>query len=362
VGGTELNMIRTAERLDRAHVAVSVILLGPDGPLRERCERAGIPVRQFIIGGLGSVTSFRSALALTRFLRDARIDVLHAHDIYANVFGVPCARAASVPVVLASRRWWRVFPRRGYRTLNQLAYRMADRVIANSPAVADMLAVEEGVPSSKIICVPNFVDDEAFVPVRHEDRRAFLSALDVPSGAQVIGCAARLEPVKNHALLLRALATLTTTQPRAHVVLVGDGSQRRHLESLATELGLTDRVHFAGERMLAWNVHAVFDVSVLCSTSEAFPNAVVEAMAAGRPVVATDVGGVRDAVLPGETGLLVASNDVQALARALSDALDSATLRDALGARGAEIARQRFHARTVIDQVTSLYRALAFGS
>jgi glycosyltransferase involved in cell wall biosynthesis len=181
----------------------------------------------------------------------------------------------------------------------------------------------------------------------------------VPRGAFVVGIVARLSAVKDHASLLRAMAKLTPTIPTLHCVLVGDGPERGRIETLARELGIADRVHLAGERPQLPNLHGLFDVSVLCSTSEPFPNSVLEAMAASRPVVATDVGGTPDAVREGKTGLLVPPSDPSRLADAISRLYEEPSLRAELGSAGCAAARAGYSASAVIGQVEALYTELA---
>jgi glycosyltransferase involved in cell wall biosynthesis len=186
-----------------------------------------------------------------------------------------------------------------------------------------------------------------------------LETWGVPEGGPVVGCVARLRSEKGQATLLRAAARVRDRHPDLVVVLVGDGPEEPALRALATELGLAARVCFAGHRPNRPNPHQLFDVSVLASDHEGFPNTLIEAMAAGRPTVASNVGGVPDAVLDGETGLLVPAGDPAALAGALARVLGDPTWAAALGARGRAIARERFTPERVTSRLTELYAELA---
>jgi glycosyltransferase involved in cell wall biosynthesis len=360
IGGTELNAVRTAERLDRDQIDLSVVCLGRDGPLLERYRRAGIPLHHFPVrGGLFTTQSFAQGLRLARFLRTYRPDVLHAHDIYSNIFCTPWARLAGVPVVISSRRWWQEFPRPGLRIANRFAYLLADWVLANSPAVGRMVCDIDGVPASRVVVVPNFVDPGAFEPVPAAQRADLLRGAGIPADAFVVGCVARLTPVKNHAMLLKALQLGVAAQPDMHLLLVGSGPERERLEELVASLGLKEHVHFAGQQLLDWNVHGAAHVSVLCSRSEGFPNTIVEAMAAGVAVVATAVGGVPDAIRNEITGLLVPPDDWKALAAALIRLCRDAALRHELGERARATAKAEYAAGPVIDRLTQWYRSVA---
>ena len=358
VGGTELNALRTAERLDRARFEVVVVCLQSDGPLLARYHERGIRVLRLPIGHLYGIRALRQARRLRRFFLEERIDIVHCHDVYDNIFSVACARSARVPVVIASRRWWDEVPRRVLRLLNQHAYRLADRVIANSLTVAQLLIAREGVLAERVSVVPNFVGEEAFAPVSDGARRARLAAFDVPPHALVAGCVAGVRPVKDHASLIRALAVLHPGWPSLHLVLVGDGEARPALQALVAQLELGDVVHFAGGQPNVPNPHALFDVSVLCSLSEAFPNSIVEAMAAGTAVVATRVGGVGDAVADGVTGLLVPPRAPEPLAAAIEALLRDPVWRERMGRAGRQRAYDEFHESRVIPRLEALYECL----
>jgi len=169
---------------------------------------------------------------------------------------------------------------------------------------------------------------------------------------------ASLLPIKDHATLFRAVAALVPDWPALRLVVVGQGPELEPLRALSNELAIENAVRFAGLRPQVPSFHYLFDISVLSSISEGFPNSLVEAMAAGRPIVATDVGGVRDAVHPGENGVLVAPGDAPAFADALRVLLRDPDLRRAMGTAGAHRARVEFHATTVVGSLERLYERL----
>ena len=358
IGGTELNALRTAERLDRSRFALSIISLQPDGPLAERYRAAGIPVHGFPLASLYAPSTLRQGWRLARWLRREQIDILHCHDLYANIFGTPWGRIAGVRAVIASRRWVHPVRTRALEAANRVAYRIGDRVLVNSAAVADAVRTTDHIAAGRILIVPNFVDGAAFAEMPALARAALRAELGVPADAEVVGCIARLAPVKDHATLLRAVQLVAERRPALHLVLVGDGECRAALEQLATELAIRDRVHFAGFRPQEPNLNHLFDISVLASLSEGFPNTLVEAMAAGRPVVATNAGGNRDAVRQ-DTGVLVPVGDEAAFAGALERLLTDRTLRQRMGTAAQAVARAEYHADSVIPRLESIYRELA---
>lgn len=357
IGGTELNAVRTAERLVGKGHSVEVACLGRHPELMERYESAGISVHVFPVPSLVSVAALRQGLRFRNFLRQRAPDVFHAHDIYGNLFGVPWARMARVPVVLASRRWWKEELRPGHRIANRVISRLADAVLANSPRVAE-LARGDGGRQTKIAVVPNYVDESALDEPPPEFRGEFMGELGIPTNRAVIGCIANLRPVKDHATLLRGVALLARRGHDVHLVLVGEGECRGELVCLARSLDIRERVSLAGHRPHQPNLHHLFDVSVLTSTDEAFSNSLLEAMAAGNPVVATRVGGTPDAVVHGETGLLIPSADPSALAEALEQLLTDVDLARRMGEAGRTRVRKIFSPEAALTALTELYERL----
>lgn len=353
IGGTELNMVRTLERLDRSEFDVRVVALQDDGPLRERISRLAIPIEVFSFARANSPLS--TAARLISWLRRFAPDVVHCHDRYSNTFVVPQARLAGVPLVIASRRWWTAMPGGFYRTGNRLAYRLAHRVIANSPAVARLL-VDEAVPAGRIVVVPNFVDQESFAELAPEAICEARRSFGIPEGAFVVTAVAILRPEKDLQSLIRAVGLLAPGHPDLHLLLVGSGPSEHALRDEAASAGLTDRVHFAGHLPQAPNPHQFGDLSVLCSLHEGFPNSIVEAMAAGKAVVATDVGGIPDAVSEGRTGLLVPPATPSALAAAIERLIGDRELRECMGNAAKAEARRAYRADTVITKLQSIYR------
>lgn len=357
IGGTELNAVRLVERIDRRRFDVRFVCLTQRGPLVERVRALGIPIAQFPIPSLVGADAVRAGWRLREWLRRERIQVLHAHDIYSNIFAVPWARLAGVPAVIASRRWWTETIRREHVWMNRQSYRFAHRVLANSASVGE-LVVKEGVPPARVRVVTNFVDEEAFIPPPAAWVAEQRQALGIGAGDTVIGIVANFHAIKDHATLLRAVAALAPVHDRLRLVLVGDGAEAERLRALAGELAIADRVVFAGRRPQSPTMHWLFDLSVLSSRGEGFPNSIVEAMAAGRPVVATRVGGVPDAVDDGTTGLLVPPGSPDAMAQAIDRVLRTPSLASTLGGNATRVARERFHATPVINGLQRWYADL----
>src|SRR5579863_2764160 len=344
IGRTELNAVRTLEALDLRRFQVTVFHLHETGPLRARYEALGLQLLHLRIGPLYSPRTAAQGVRFLRLLRREGIEVVHTHDLYTNIFAAPWARLAGCRVI-ASRRWLDATPRAGLVPLNRWSYRCAHRVVANSALGVRLLIDKEHVPPARVLELPNFLEERAFNHVSAEVRSARRRSWGVPEGGFVIGIVARLAPVKNHAMALRALQRLDED---VHLVLIGGGPSRRALEELARDLHVDRRVHFTGQLVEAENQHQFFDVSVLCSRSEGFPNAVIEALAAGCPVVATPVGGVPEVIGDRQTGLLVPIDQPDALAASVQELRRDAALRKQLSEAGPARARGKYHQTLVI--------------
>lgn len=355
IGGTELNAVRTLEAVDRQRFCPTVFHFHETGPLRARYEALAVRLIHLPIGPLYSPRTGVQALRFMRLLRSEGIQVIHTHDLYTNIFAAPLARLGGCRVI-ASRRWLDAAPRAGLLRLNRWSYRFAHRVVANSALAARLLIERERVAVHRVVELPNFLEERAFRRVDDESRSARRRSWGVPPEAFVVGTVARLAPVKNHAMLLQALAYLGQD---VHLVLVGDGPSRGSLEDLAGRLGVAPRVHFTGQLVEPTNLHQFFDVSVLCSRSEGSPNALIEALAVSCPVVATAVGGIPEVVIDRQTGLLVPVDDPAALAARLEELRRDAGLRARLRENGLERVRLKYGQAVVIAQLEALYEDLA---
>jgi glycosyltransferase involved in cell wall biosynthesis len=240
-----------------------------------------------------------------------------------------------------------------------MAYRFAHRVLANSPSVGETVVRDEGVNRERVVVIPNFVEEAAFTPLSADRRTVLRREVGLAPDDLAVGIIANLYPVKNHAMLMRAAGRLAAARPDVRFVLIGEGNEREALTRLRHELRLDDRVVMPGRMANEPGLAGIFDIAVLTSVEEGFPNWIVEAMAAGRAVVATSVGGVPDAVLDGETGVLVGSGDDEALASALDRLLGDDDLRHRMGATASARARTLYHVDTVMAALESLYEGLA---
>jgi glycosyltransferase involved in cell wall biosynthesis len=352
LGGQERQTIMNVRTMDRARFEPVVAVLHLDGEHLADLAEAGVRPVVFDVGS--SMLRANTALQVARIVRFVKangIDLVHAQDLYTNVLGTVAARLAGVPCVVT-----RVDLNHnvsGYRR-QVLAWtsRRADRVLVNALCIRD-LAIREGVEPDRIVVVRNGLDLEAF-------DRAAQRAPDAPAPEPGgIVCIANMHhPVKGQTDLLMAMKEVVRARPDAHVTFVGDGLRRPHLERSARQLGIADRCHFLGHRLDAPALLARASLSVSASYAEGISNAIMEAMAARLPVVATAVGGTPELVRESVNGFLVPPGAPAALARRILDVLASAPLRRRMGDRGRRIVETEFGVAQMRTSYEALYEDL----
>jgi sugar transferase (PEP-CTERM/EpsH1 system associated) len=313
VGGLErvvLDLVREGQALGQS---VSVLCLERPGVLACQAEALGARVAcASKTDGLHPWMVWR----LFKILRQLRPDVLHSHHIGALFYGGLAARAAGVPVVVHSEHGKHYAVRRRTRWLGRIAGCTIARFFCVSQDIAEEVEQSRIVSRAKIRVVPNGIDTERFR--KPGDPPTLRQMLGIPPGAPVVGTIGRLHEIKQQDLLLRAFAKLRDRMPEAHLLLVGDGPLMGDLRGLAAQLGLGDAVHFAGYQARPEQFLHLMNVFALTSRSEGMPLAILEAWAAGVPVVASRVGGVPQLIQHGQTGLLFEPGDESGLIEALS--------------------------------------------
>jgi glycosyltransferase involved in cell wall biosynthesis len=340
-GGTERQMVELARTLDRSRFTVHLACFRREGAwLARAVERASID--EFRLTSFARPGAVRCARQFARWCRNRGILVLQTCDFYANVFGLLAGAWARVPVRIGSRREIKADKTAAQLRLQRFAFSMAHKVVANSTAAANAVA-REGVPAGRIETIRNGLDISAF-PARPRARGALRTIVTV----------ANLRPEKRHEILLSAMRTVIARHPDARLLIVGVGPRRRALQALAADWGLTSFVQFLGHQEDVGAALAAADIFALASRSEASPNALIEAMAAGLPSVATAVGGIPEIVVDGETGLLVPADDAASFARALLRLMDEPALAERMGAA----ARQRAIERHSYDRMARAFEQL----
>lgn len=335
------------------------------------CLNGGGVLRGEVIKlGLGEIpeyrlTSFfdRNAVVQLRrcagMMRQREIRIVHTHDFYTNIFGMAAGLLAGVPVRIASRRETLGMHSAAQKLVERCAYRLAHQVLANADAVRVQL-VKEGMRPEKIAVVYNGLDLERVTP-GELSREQSLASLGLPGGTgqRFVTIVANMRhPVKDHSMFLRAAERVRAAIPKAAFVLAGEGELTDGLRDQASQLGLADDVFFIGRCEQVAELLSISEVCVLSSKAEGFSNSLLEYMAAGRPVVATDVGGARETVQEGETGYLVSSGDDKAMAERIIALLSDKKRARRMGEKGRQVVEQNFSCQAQLDRTMNLYERL----
>ncbi len=352
VGGSQTHLLQVLRVLDRRRFAPMLCCLTGKGALLDACRDTGIPVVDGgLTGGFKSPRLLGGITRLARFMRRERVDIVHNYLLRANVVGTLAARLARVPVVLCSKRG--CHERRGFELAGaRLSNWLADRVTANSNAVREFVHANEGCPVEKIVVIPSGIDTERFRPLPPGEYKA---RLGLDQNRPVVGSVTRMRVRKGVAEFLRAMAVVRQRIPSVQTVVAGEVELGAELRRIVEEDGLADHLWLLGRRSDIPEVLSAFDVFVLSSHGEGMSNAILEAMAMEKPVVATDVGGNGDVVQDGRSGHLVPARDPEPLAAAIIATLSAPGEARVMGRLGRQIVEERFSAGAMVQQMEGLY-------
>lgn len=342
VGGTERQTVELVRRLDPVRFRVHLACFHARGPLKASVPES-ISIEGFPVRGFRRPDSVRQWLRFSRWCREIDARLVHTCDLYANLFGLTAAAMAGVPARIGSRREVLTGDKTRLQLTGQrVAYRRAHAVVANSGAAATQL-LREGVAASKIRLIPNGVD--------------LLPEHPLPSsqGLRRIVMVANLRQEKGHDVLIDAAPQIFSSCPDAEICLAGDGPMADALAARARARGVGGRVQFLGHCQDVPALLARADIFVLPSRSEALPNALIEAMAAGLPVVASRVGGIPEIVTDGQNGVLVQPGDPTALAAAVVRLMDHPGLAAALGGAARSWVRRTYSFERMVSSMERVY-------
>jgi glycosyltransferase involved in cell wall biosynthesis len=348
-GGTELHLLNLAEQLThRGHdVTVSA---RPGKFVEEQATKRGLST---LAATVNRQWDWHDAATLRAWIRTHRPDVVHVHWSTDYVVTPWIARRSDVPVIVMSRH----SPYALKSTLGRVLYDriLFDRIVALSESVRRTL-VDQGLRPQRVVTIHHGTDTAAFRATT-QPIAAVRAAWGIPDGATVIGMAGRIAPEKGVLTFLEAIARLTDRP--IHAVLIGEGPQESEARALVAERGLTGRVTFGGFRADINNAIHALDVLVLASVWEEPCSAVVQqAMALGKPVIGTDLGGTPEMIEDQKTGLLIPARDPLALAEAIARLVDAPEMRGRMGAAGIERVEAHFTLAHMVDRNEALYQEI----
>lgn len=293
-----------------------------------------------------------------RHLQAESIDIVQTHDFYTNVFGMFGAAVARIPVRVAARRETTGVRTRSQSKAERLAYQMANAIVANADAVKSSL-INEGIKREKIVTIHNGLDLSRIAIAPSMKRSDILAQFKLPEGYKFVTIVANLRhPVKDHGTFLRAAQQVAQAIPNVGFILAGEGELTNEMQQLASELGITNQTFFIGRCERVNELLAISDVCVLSSVAEGFSNSILEYMGAGKPVVATDVGGAREAIREGRTGFLVEPKDFQSMAARLMELLEDGNVAETMGQAGRRVIEEEFSCEAQLRKTEELFERL----
>ena len=355
IGGSEGQALQLIKHLDRSRFELHVACFDREGPLLDQLPTDVGEVVAFPLAGFARLSTVRQAARFITFLRNAKIQIVQTFDLYTNVFGIPLARLAGVPVMVGSRRDHGV-KRTAWQVRTECwSLRLAMQVVANAEAIKHRLVQERILPTDRVFVIQNGLDLSRF-PIPH-------GSLHPPSVFEphsvIFAVVANLRPEKGHLTFIRAAQLVASACPEARFVLIGDGPMRQKIEDSIGALGLCEKFQLMGAVTNVPLALQSVDVVVSPSDTEGFPNAVLDGMAASKPVVATDAGGTRELVAEGVTGYLVPVGAVELLASRMIALCQAPATRESMGERARSIVEQTFTVENMARRFELLYEKLS---
>jgi glycosyltransferase involved in cell wall biosynthesis len=389
--GAEKQLALLAAGLPSREFEVHVCALTRGGPLEAPLKAAGIPVT--VIGKQRKIDP-AAFFRLRRFLKELRPDIAHTWLFAANSYGRLAARQAGVPIIIAGERCVDPWKRWHELAIDRLFARFTQRIVTNSAGVRDFY-VARGLPAEKFTIIPNGIEPPAdlmpsedaaaaasnsaptassdqspktamadpptavSMAVRQAARERLLRETGLPDTTRFVGAVGRLWPQKRYKDLIWAAELLRWPHPDAHLVILGEGPQRWRLQRYTRQIGIASHVHFLGPRNDVPSLLPALDCFWLASGYEGQSNALMEAMAAGLPVVVSDIPGNRDLVVDGESGLLVPPGNKSEFARRTRRLMDEPQFARRLGENARRRMADEFSLSRMIDRHAAMYRELA---
>jgi len=360
MGGAESQTVLLARLLlSDGRYGVHVACLRREGALLPEIESLGLgEIPEFRLTSFYDLNMLKQLRAFRSFLRKHQIDVVHPQSFYTNVFAITGAFLERVPARIAFRGdtgGWRT---EAQEFVERWSYRLSHLIHANSDAVKKFL-VQQGVPERKIMTVYNGLDMSRVMPPPSTTREQALALFGLPDNRPLITIVANIRhEIKNHRMFIRMAQRVREAFPQAAFVLAGEGELTEEIKAVAASAGLADDTFFIGRCDKIAELLFVSEICVLTSWAEGFSNSILEYMAAGRPVVATDVGGAREAIAHGESGYVVKSDDDERMAEHVLSLLKDPERAREMGNRGRERVREHFSDHAQLKNTTAMYERL----
>jgi L-malate glycosyltransferase len=358
-GGTERQAIQLVRLLHESEQCeVRLGCLQNKGLLRAQADRLRLAeIVEYPLTSFYDVNFARQVKRLRGYLTSEKIAVIHTHCFYTNIFGMMAARLAQTSARI-TYKGETDFRSPAQKRAERVAFRLSHRVVANSDAVRVRL-INDGVSPDKVVRHYNGLDMARVTVEEGANREQILEMFDLPSNRKFVTIVANLQhPVKDYPMFLQAAARVRQEIPDAAFVIAGEGELLRQMRDLAAQLGIAEEIFFIGRCDRIAELLFISEVCALSSKAEGFSNSILEYMAAGRPVVATDVGGAREAIIEAETGYTVPSGDFEQMAGRLIDLLRDSERARAMGQQGKRRVLEEFSTSRHLANTLALYSDL----
>jgi len=358
--GTEKHLYELTTKLNKDKYIPFVGCIKLKERMRKIFEDNNVRVMEFPIKRVYNYDVFKYGFDLFKFIKKENIRIIQSFHLLPDIFVPIIARLAGVPIVISSRRDLgfdkkkrHIFVQRGINVL-------VDKIIVNSNAVKETLIANENVATEKITRIYNGVS--RYINRSIDDGMDLRRKLGYKQSDLVVGLLANFQPIKGIKYFINACPLILNQIPNAKFLIVGGGPLLESLKERARDVGIIDQTIFTGHLLNGANYLAAMDVSVNSSLSEGFSNTILESMASGKPVVATNVGGNPEAVVDGKTGFLVPSKNSSALADAIITILKDKKLTQSMGSEAKKRVETFFNMERMMSKMDNLYESLLMGN
>lgn len=357
-GGTQRYVIDLAKFSSKFDVDPFVCSFVKGDQVKNELLNENIPILAVPVTKVYTSEALRALGKIVRFIKFHKIEVVHTFQTNPNILGTLAGRLAGVPVISSRRDTGELGMRGSWRVVlfeRLIINRLVSKIVANSKAAAEAAQKNEGIPSGKIQVIYNGIDHARYSDLLKAFRGKIRANMNLSEDLFVFGNIAVHRTVKSLDTLIRAFKIVHAQDSSTRLLMVGDGPERKNLESLARSLRISNAVLFTGVNLDVSTILPAMDAFILSSKTESFSNAILEAMAVGLPVIATDVGGNPESVLHGDTGLLVPKEDPEAMAKAMMNILNNPTECVSMGMRGKKRIQTYFSWENSFKQLRNLY-------
>lgn len=361
-GGSERQAVQLIRLLHESrNYNVNVACLKREGQLLNEIEQLGFKeLPEFRLGSFYGRNFFRQLRSLAHYMQEHKINIIQTHDFYSNILGMFASTLARTQVRIAAKRETGGLRTKAQAFVERRAYSRANAIIVNADAVKQYL-ISSGVSEKKLVTIHNGLDIARLTPKENISREAILSSLNLPLEEEknfVMIVANLRHHVKDIPTFLRSAQRVNKVVSNAAFVIAGEGELMDEMQSLAAELGIEEQVYFTGRCEHISELLSVSDVCVLSSKNEGFSNSILEYMAAAKPVVATDVGGAREAIIESKTGFIVPVSDDEMMAERIISLLQDKEKAKSMGKTGRERVIKEFSCLAQLERTEKLYKML----